>query len=75
VRVYTELVLLNMATNDKTIPEQKLVVLQNGQRVSKKVHTTMEQAEAEKTSVVKRLQESKNDAAVSTVKISNLLLG
>jgi hypothetical protein len=64
-----------MATNDKTILETKLVVLLNGNRVSKKVHASMAEAEAEKTVHVKRLQEAKNPEAAQKLVISNLLLG
>jgi len=65
-----------MTTNNDSTPQPtKLVVLQNGRRVSKTVHESMAAAEGEKASYVKRLQESNNAAAIPTVTISNLLLG
>ena len=62
-------------TNTAIAQSTKLVVLQNGQRVSKQIHESMVAAEAERDAHVKRLQENKNTAAVPTVTISNLLLG
>lgn len=64
-----------MTTNAATPTSQKLVVLLNGARVSKIVHESAAAAEAEKAIYVKRLQESKQDASIPSLTISNLLLG
>jgi len=54
---------------------QKLVVLQDGRRVSHSVHGTRIQAEAEKTQYTRQLQESNQAALIPLVTVSELLLG
>ena len=53
----------------------QLVVLQNGRRVSKTVHTTQESAEHERNALLSPLQESVKKEAAKTLSIKPLLFG
>jgi hypothetical protein len=59
----------------RVLKGMKLVVLQNGRRVSKLVHESQAAADKEKEAYVKKLEESQQKEAIPTVEVKELLLG